>query len=234
MNVNLLKLVWGRMCGWIVGGLPKRTVERSQPPGGREKVLGHRPYLTPNFFSFCFLHTTSGFQSFHLPRGSLMGHELTTSHSSHAWRAHGLRIIAEGLESWLTLGLASDVSQITLALRKDGKWLKIRAKMSSFTSLVRSPQKMWKSSAFHSSRLGFSQVPNKCSLSTSLAFFPSCPYPGALGPPKPWGQGKGARSMDLVTGVQKCTGWVVEFLPTLLLVGGAQAHAKTWTGPLAG
>ena len=31
--------------------------------------------------------------------GSLMGHELTTSHSSHAWRAHGLRIVAEGLES---------------------------------------------------------------------------------------------------------------------------------------
>lgn len=78
MNVNLLKLVLGRMSGWIVKGFPKRSVGRSQRPAGWERVPGHRPYLRPSFFfSFCFLRTTSRFRSFHMLLRSLMGREPT-------------------------------------------------------------------------------------------------------------------------------------------------------------
>lgn len=76
MNVNLLKLVLGRMDGWVAKGFPKNWEGASAWLGGRG--ADHRPYLRPNFFfSFCFLRTTSRFRSFHMLLRSLMGREPT-------------------------------------------------------------------------------------------------------------------------------------------------------------
>ena len=158
MNVNLLKLVLGRMGEWTVMGFPKRTVGSSQRPAKRERVLSHRPYLSPNFSS-CFLHSRPRFRAFHVLLRSLVGHEPTYLAFIST---HGAHIVAGVLkaEEARAHDLASALVTDPLSLKEawEGEGAKGESQDGISISLPRSPQKIRTPSASHSSRLGSSQL----------------------------------------------------------------------------